>query len=297
MLDALVNGKYVVITPARDEAHFIQRTIDSIVSQTARPAEWIIVDDGSADETAALAQAAAREHSWIKVICLPNRGFRHVGAGAVEAFNAGMHALSTQDYQFLSCIDADIVLNPRYFEILLHKFVADPGLGNACGQIYEEAGGKLMKLREGDEMTFGAIKCWRRACFAAIGGLVNDASWDGIDCYQSLRAGWRSARFDDAELQVLHLRPIGSSDKSVYQGWFRRGRSLYFLGAHPAWILASLVYHLPDRPSVLGSLWMGAGYFEAQLRQRPRYKHPELIGYIRRWQLRKLITLLRFYWS
>src|SRR5262245_162652 len=99
--------RYVVITPARDEERFIRRTIESMIAQTVRPLEWIIVDDGSADETAALAQAAAAKHPWIRVLRLPNRGRRRVGAGSVEAFNAGLQILSVSDYQFISCVDAD----------------------------------------------------------------------------------------------------------------------------------------------------------------------------------------------
>jgi glycosyltransferase involved in cell wall biosynthesis len=291
---ALPLEKYVVITPARDEARFIQQTIDSIVSQTVRPEEWVIVDDGSVDETAALALAASTRHPWIKVISLPNRGFRQVGAGTVEAFNAGLQALSTRDYKFLSCVDADIILKPRYFESLLHKFAADPQLGNACGQIYENVRGRLVELREGKEMTYGAIKCWRRECFADIGGLISDASWDAIDCYEAIRLGWRTAKFNDEELRVMHLRQIGSSDKNIFKGWFRRGHSLHFLGAHPLWILASIAFHLASRPFMWGGLCMGAGYVEALLKNRPRYDRPEFIQYLRHWQLRKITARIGF---
>ena len=42
---------YVLITPARNEAAFIEQTIESVVAQTARPAKWVIVSDGSTDGT------------------------------------------------------------------------------------------------------------------------------------------------------------------------------------------------------------------------------------------------------
>ena len=44
-------SKYVLITPARDEANFIELTIKSVVAQTVRPVKWVIVNDGSTDGT------------------------------------------------------------------------------------------------------------------------------------------------------------------------------------------------------------------------------------------------------
>ncbi|HKX30254.1 MAG TPA: glycosyltransferase [Blastocatellia bacterium] len=285
--------KYVVITPARDEGEYLGRMINSMIGQTVRPAQWIIVDDGSADNTLELARVAAARHDWIRVVSLTDRGFRQVGAGAVQAFNAGLNALSINDYQFICCVDADIVLQPRYFELLLQKFSANPRLGNACGQIYEDHGGRLVKLRANPELTYGAIKCWRRECFTDIGGLVNHSSWDGIDCYQSMNRGWQTGKFEDRELQVLHLRAVGSSDRHVYKGWFRRGHSLYFLRAHPLWTLASLAFHVFDRPLAVGALCMAAGYTEAWLKRRPRYDQTDFVQFLQGWQMRKLKSLIR----
>ena len=78
--------KFIVITPARDEASYIGRTIESIVSQTVLPAEWVIVDDGSSDDTAAIAERASLTHPWIKVLRREDRGFRNNEIGAREAF-------------------------------------------------------------------------------------------------------------------------------------------------------------------------------------------------------------------
>ena len=41
----------VLITPARNEAPFIKKTMESVIRQTALPARWVIVNDGSTDET------------------------------------------------------------------------------------------------------------------------------------------------------------------------------------------------------------------------------------------------------
>jgi hypothetical protein len=43
--------QYALITAARNEAAFIRLTIESVISQTIRPAKWVIVSDGSTDAT------------------------------------------------------------------------------------------------------------------------------------------------------------------------------------------------------------------------------------------------------
>ena len=45
------NVKYVIVTPVRDEEKHIEATIDAVAGQTIRPAEWVIVNDGSSDRT------------------------------------------------------------------------------------------------------------------------------------------------------------------------------------------------------------------------------------------------------
>ena len=42
-----IDHRYVLISPCRDEANFMRRTLDSVVGQSILPAKWIIVDDGS----------------------------------------------------------------------------------------------------------------------------------------------------------------------------------------------------------------------------------------------------------
>ena len=88
-----MNPKYVIVTPARDEEKYIESTIESVLRQTIRPAEWMIVDDGSTDRTGEIADRYAAQHSWIRVIHRENRGFRKSGGGVMEAFYDGYNNL------------------------------------------------------------------------------------------------------------------------------------------------------------------------------------------------------------
>ena len=59
---------YVLITPAHNEAAFIEKTLDSVIAQTRLPERWIIVDDGSMDHTAEIVEEYAKRYPWIELV-------------------------------------------------------------------------------------------------------------------------------------------------------------------------------------------------------------------------------------
>ena len=81
--------KYVLITAAREEEEFIQKTLDSVVTQTALPERWVVVDDGSADRTAEIVEGYTRRYPWIELVRRSQSDARSF-AGKVHAFNAGL---------------------------------------------------------------------------------------------------------------------------------------------------------------------------------------------------------------
>jgi glycosyltransferase involved in cell wall biosynthesis len=284
---------FIVITPARNEEQYLAQTIESVVSQTLLPSIWVIVDDGSTDATASIAERAARKHPWIKVVGRENRGHRSLGSGVVEALYSGLGTLAGEDYDFLFKIDADIALGPHFFEAMLAKFAENPGLGIASGDAYELVETKVVHIRVLPLAFTGAVKCWRRKCFEEIGGLISGPGWDALDAYQAMRLGWQTATFEEPALRATHLRPEGSSVKNKYWFWLRRGKGLHFAGAHPLWVLASAMYHMLDRPFVLGGMSMLIGYLTAVIDKSATFGDAEFRTYLRRWQLKRLARILR----
>src|SRR6266849_7613100 len=112
--------KYVLITPARNEAEFIEQTLMSVVAQTVRPAKWVIVSDGSTDGTDEIVSKYAAEHAWIELVRMPERRQRHF-AGKVHAFNAGWERVKHLSYAVIGSLDADISFEKDYFEFILTK--------------------------------------------------------------------------------------------------------------------------------------------------------------------------------
>src|SRR5438132_1057039 len=122
--------KYVLITPARNEATFIQKVLDAVISQTWLPERWVIVDDGSTDRTAQIVESYAACFSWIELLHRPQHLERSF-AGKVHAFNAGLERVQSLDFQVLGNLDADLSFEPDYLQFLLEKFASDPKLGVA----------------------------------------------------------------------------------------------------------------------------------------------------------------------
>lgn len=285
--------KFVVITPAKNEAQYLQKTIDSVVSQTVLPAEWVIVDDGSIDGTADIAHTAAINHPWIRVVQRKAKRVRDIGYGDTDAFCAGLRELNTNDYDFIFKIDADVVLGPRYFQGILEKFAANPRLGIATGDVDEPVRGNLVRTRYLPLGFNGMIKGWRRMCFQKIGGIPKGPGWDGIDCYKAMMLGWETITFEDEDLRVLHVRPGGSSVISIYHGWANHGRALHFMGADPVWVLASAFHHLASPPYILGGLFLLIGFLEACLKRARRYEDRALREHVRVLQRQKLAEFLK----
>jgi biofilm PGA synthesis N-glycosyltransferase PgaC len=285
-----VSNRYVLISPCRNEAGFMRQTIESVLAQSLQPMKWIIVDDGSTDTTPEILREYAAQHAWISVVTRPDRGRRSVGPGVVDAFYAGYAAITCADYDFLCKLDLDLRLPPRYFEILVARMSANPLLATCSGKAYVEENGQLVNERHGDDTSLGMTKFYRRECFEQIGGFVRQVMWDGIDCHQCRMRGWIACSWDEPELRFIHLRPMGSSQQSVYAGRMRHGYGQYFMGTGLLYMVASALGRLNQKPYVLGSLAMLWGWLKSAVQREPRFQDREFRRFLRRYHRRALLV-------
>jgi len=150
----------------------MRHTLDSVVGQSIRPAKWIIVDDGSTDETPRILAEYENKYGWIKIVTRSNRGERSVGPGVVDAFYAGYQTINPDEYEFLCKLDLDLKLPVRYFEILMERMRSNPRIATCSGKAYVEQKGRLVEEGHGDDMSLGMTKFYRVSCFRKIGGFV-----------------------------------------------------------------------------------------------------------------------------
>jgi glycosyltransferase involved in cell wall biosynthesis len=277
---------YCLITPCRDEDDYGQRTIDSVLAQSVLPTLWVIVDDGSTDNTPALLAAAAAKHSWIRIVRREDRGKRAVGPGVIDALYAGLDTIRIDDFTYICKFDLDLEIPPRYFEILIERMEAEPRLGTCSGKPYypDPVTGKLISEKCGDEMSVGMTKFYRSTCFQEIGGFVREVMWDGIDCHRCRMLGWIACSWDDPDIRFLHLRLMGSSQKSIWTGRMRHGFGQYFMGTSLPYMTVSALYRMTRPPIVLGGLAMLWGFVRAMLQRKPRYNDLEFRRFLRAYQ-------------
>ncbi len=281
-------NSYVLISPCRNEAAYMRQTLDSVLAQSIRPEKWVIVDDGSTDETPQILVTYARQHDWIEIVTRIDRGRRAVGPGVIEAFYAGYETINPDDYDYLCKLDLDLRLPPRYFERLIERMTENPLIATCSGKAYIEDNGHLVYERHGDDTSLGMTKFYRVACFKASGGFVREVMWDGIDCHRCRMMGWIACSWDDPDLRFVHLRPMGSSQQSIYTGRMRHGYGQYFMGTGFWFMVASAIYRIGDKPYVLGSLAMLWGWISSALGRKPRYEDEKFRRFLRRYQWRAL---------
>jgi biofilm PGA synthesis N-glycosyltransferase PgaC len=278
--------KYVVVTPVRDEASYLPLTIESMVRQTVLPQEWVIVNDGSKDETGKIIEAAARQYPWIRGVHRQDRGFRKWGAGIIEAFYSGFDVLTCQDWDYMSKLDGDLSFEPNYFERTFRKLQENPRIGIGGGVLYHEEHGRRVLEDHPIFHVRGGVKIYRRACWSVIGGLWVGPGSDTVDEVKANMLGWTTMSFFD--IGMTHHRFTGAS-WGRWGGLVKDGKIDYVSGYHPLFLTAKSIVRLVRRPYILGSVALIYGYISAYLQGVPRVNDPELIRYLRRQQLARLV--------
>jgi biofilm PGA synthesis N-glycosyltransferase PgaC len=281
----LANTQYVVITPVRDEEAYLPLSIESIVRQTIRPVEWVIVNDGSRDRTPEIIEEAASKYPWIRAIHRTDRGYRKWGAGIIEAFYDGFNSLTCKDWDFMSKLDGDLSFEPGYFEGTFKKFAENPRIGIGGGVLYHYEAGRKVLERNPTFHVRGGAKIFRRECWDALGGLWVGPGSDTVDEVKANMLGWTTMSF--AELHMIHHRPTGAS-WGPWGGVAKDGTISYVLGYHPLFMLAKSFANLARRPYVVVSTALLYGYVTACVQRVPRVNDPELIRYLRNQQLARL---------
>lgn len=287
----MTRAPYVIITPAHNEEAFIERTILSVIGQTLQPLAWIVADDNSADRTGAIVERYAARHSFIRLVRVRRPEGRHFG-NKVRAFNRGLSEAQGLDYRFIGNLDADISLEPHYFEALLGEFEEDPRLGLAGGMVSTCMGGAFVSQEVAPDSVAGAVQLFRRRCFEQIGGYPA-LPLGGIDSAAEITArmkGWKVRTFPG--LRVLEHRRTGTASARPLASKVREGRRFQSLGYGFPFLLLRCVYRSMDRPRVVGSAATLYGYLKGVIEGRPVVLPRETVRFLRAEQRDKLLRLL-----
>lgn len=284
--------KYVLVTPARNEGAYIEKTIRSVIAQSVLPERWEIVSDGSTDDTDAIVERYLPGRDWMELIKLPPRHERHFAA-KVNAFNAGYAQLENVEFDVIGNLDADVSFDADYMEYLLGKFRVMPELGVA-GTHYVE--GDFHSYRDSYinvHHVNGQCQMFRRECFEDIGGYVpnKDGGIDWIAVTTARMKGWTTMSFADRLFR--HHRKMGTAGTGTLGANFHYGKKDYFLGGHPLWQLLRSAFQMTKKPYLLGGLCLLLGYLSCWMMQVERPISEELLRFHRAEQtvrMRRLVS-------
>ena len=270
--------RLVLVTPARNEADFLEQTIQSVIGQSVLPLKWVIVSDGSTDGTNDILRKYSDQYSWIESVILPGRADRHF-AGKVQAFNAGLQKVQDLKYDVIGNLDADISFDdPEYFAFLLGKFEQDPRLGLA-GAPFREGTVQYDYRFSRKEHVSGACQLFRRECFQSIGGYVpiKEGAIDLVAVVTARMNGWRTETFP--EKFCVHHRQMGTAKEGFVRATFKSGYGDYRMGVHPVWQLLRSIYQMSRKPLIAGGVLLLAGYLWAVVTRAKRPVSADFVNF------------------
>ena len=284
-------NSFVIISPICNEGPYLAETIDSMIKQTVKPLHWIIVDDGSTDNSLEIIKEKTKGIIWIKIIERPKKGY--IGLNSAEevyAFYEGLKNVSDVEFDFLGKFDGDVRLDPDYFSLLLDYFKNNPKLGMCSGSHWMKikSGYKLQRVLEG--FVWGPCKFYRMACFESINGIEYIFGWDGIDVVRARAKGWETKSY--LTPRFFHNRMMGSRG-GILKGKFRYGGVSYYFGYYPPYFLGRIIYQFFQYPYLLGALAMTAGYIKALICREPLVFDSDEKRELHRMQKKALLDILR----
>ena len=282
--------RLLVVSPVRNEAAHIARVARAVAAQDLLPAAWVVVDDRSTDETAELLVRLAEEIPFMRVVSsipmTPSSARDRLATGAAaRTFNIGVATTDWRDYTHVMKLDGDVELPQTYFSDLMSRFEADPELGIACGQLVERRGDRLVRIPIPAHHVHGALKCYSRECFDAIGGVQDRLAWDTIDETYARMRGFRTRNFLD--IVATHHRRLGSADGTL-RGRARHGECAYIAHFDLPWVVLRSIKAARSRPYVLSGFAFLYGYVRAALKRVDQVPDPEFRRFAR-WELRQRI--------
>ncbi len=283
---------FVLITPARNEAELIEQTLRAVINQTVLPEKWVIVSDGSTDGTDDIVSRYSHDNPWITLLRMPE-GRQRSFASKVECFNAGYEAAKQVEFDLIGNLDADITFDDTYFEFLVRRFMDDDRLGVAGTPFVENDNySSVTDSYEGEAHVAGGCQLFRRECFEEVGGYipVQGGGIDWIAVTTARMKGWKTKSF--REKLFHHYRKLGTGESNAKAALIKHGRKDYYLGGHPLWEILRVIYHVKQKPYILGAAFLLYGYLSALLTSMSRPVSEELVAFHRREQMEKLKVIL-----
>ncbi|MBC36022.1 MAG: glycosyl transferase family 2, partial [Bacteroidetes bacterium] len=247
--------------------------------------EWIIVDDGSSDNTCEIVLSYIKSHPWIKLVKHNNQNeVRTGGAKVVRAFNYGYSFVKDKQYDFIVKLDGDLELPRNYFEKVSEVFANNSKIGLCGGVIYNKYGNEFKKEGSASYHIRGAFKSVRKNCFKDIGGFREVWNWDGLDEMIAMFKGWDTKVID---MPVKHFRPTTAAYNKKEHS-FKSGREAYRMRSNIILTILRGVKKASQKPFLLNSFYYWGGFINAFIKKENRIVDKDLGTFINKFHLKRI---------
>ena len=294
--------QYIMVTPVKNEEDSFPELAKSVLEQTIKPILWVIVDDGSTDKTVDIVRNLINKYNWIKAIRLEGNQRDlgvHLSHVCREGFNFAIKHCTQQDigYEYIALVDADIILEQKYFEKLITEFEKNQKLGVASGRGANIVGNRIVEDKQRDDLPSGGARLWRKRCFEDTGGYLLTKSPDSVSNVKAIIKGWDTKQFN--YVKFVSTRAHASAE-GYWWGYKQFGSNNYFIGYTPIHALLKGIKLLSERPYYTGFAYL-YGYFGSLILRKRRIDDDEVKHYfrhirpreIRRYYVNRLMNIFR----
>ena len=283
---------YVLITPAYNESKFIEETIKGVIGQSILPLKWIIVDNGSSDNTAEIVKQYEKDYGFIECHSRIRKPEQSYYGSNVYAILEGYERVKDLDFDYLAILDADMVLCGDYYEEIFRRFDVNQDIGIATGIYLEDVKGRLTEVFVDRRSTPKALQVFRQACYEQIGGYIPCKNGGEDTCAEIMARmhGWQTWSFPD--IKAIHQRPVGTGDgRAVIRARFRQGLSDYGVATHPIFMFAKCLRRsLMEKPRIGSGLVRFAGFLYGYIVREQRQIPDDARRYVRKEQMKRLLA-------
>lgn len=274
--------QYILLTPVKNEGENLPKLIQPVVEQTIKPVLWVIVDDGSTDNTPEIIKEAKEKSKWIQSIRLDERvGYRDIGVHlssvmmTVAEFAIKYCGKNEIKYEYIGNVDGDIIVEKLFFEKLIKEFEKDDKLGIAGSGTQYIKGNNTIQHKGREEEPSGGDMLIRRECFEECGGIQMSCCWDSVLKAKARLRGWKTRRFE--YVKAIETRVPGSED--YWNRGIHSGESAYYLNLNPIHVLIKSMKFLCKNPPYYFAIAYLTGYFSSFIRRKEKIDDDEIKEY------------------
>lgn len=291
---------YILVTPCKNEEESLPELAESVMNQDILPVLWVVVNDGSTDNTATILDELCSKNEWIKSVTLGEKP-RDLGVHVSHVYRTGFDFAinycrdNNLEYDYIASVDADIILDKNYYSCLLKKFESTPRLGICSGHIGNIVGKEVIWANYNENLPSGGARLWSKECFEETGGYLLTCSPDSVSNVKAKLKGWDTKYI--SKPTAISTRPY-SSAQGQWKGYRRLGSNNYFIGYTPIHICLKGVKLLYSKNGYfktgVGLAYM-YGYFHDLLSRKARIYDKEILEYYGNNRLKEILwSMIQF---